>query len=210
MEGRSRRISGEHGAESQAGQRLRDSLGAHGLTEEEALHYDNPQISMDLHFTLATEEDAPAIAALRNAVADRLAREFGKGHWGYQVSVGGVRNGFKKSRVYVLRDGAALLATLRLIAKKPSEGEAPYFTPCRRPLYLYDMAVEPSRQRAGFGRLCIEEAIRIGREWPGDAIRLDAYDAPAGAGAFYEKCGFREAGRRTYFRSPIIYYEVFL
>ena len=81
------------------------------------------------------------------------------------------------------------------------------FTLCRKPLYLTDMAVHPHMQRNGIGRTCIEEAKRIVREWPGDAIRLDAYDADAGAGAFYRKCGFREVGRVTYRGTPLIYYE---
>jgi hypothetical protein len=44
----------------------------------------------------------------------------------------------------------------------------------------------------------------------GDAVRLDAYDAVAGAGPFYEKCGFREVGRATYRITPLVYYELTL
>ena len=40
-----------------------------------------------------------------------------------------------------------------------------------------------------------------------DAIRLDAYDAEAGAGEFYVKCGFREVGRVAYRGVPLTYYE---
>jgi ribosomal protein S18 acetylase RimI-like enzyme len=70
------------------------------------------------------------------------------------------------------------------------------------------MAVEPGLQRKGVGRSCIEEARRIVSRWPGDAIRLDAYDAASGAGEFYRKCGFREVGRATYRRAPLIYFEM--
>ena len=72
------------------------------------------------------------------------------------------------------------------------------------------MAVAPEMQGRGFGRLCIEEARRIGREWPADAIRLDAYDAAAGAGDFYRKCGFREVGRVVYRSTPLVYFEMLL
>jgi hypothetical protein len=48
------------------------------------------------------------------------------------------------------------------------------------------------------------------RAWPGDAIRLDAYDAEAGAGKFYAKCGFRERGRVVYRKTPLIYFELIL
>ena len=43
-----------------------------------------------------------------------------------------------------------------------------------------------------------------------DAIRLDAYDAAAGAGDFYAKNGFREVGRTKYRNAPLIYYELLL
>ena len=82
-----------------------------------------------------------------------------------------------------------------------------YFRECTRPLYLTDMAVAPGRQRQGIGRFCVEEMKRIAREWPADAIRLDAYDAEAGAGGFYRKCGFQEVGRVTYRKTPLIYFE---
>ena len=50
----------------------------------------------------------------------------------------------------------------------------------------------------------------VARAWPADAIRLDAYDADAGTGEFYRKCGFRECGRRVYRGTPLIYYELVL
>jgi len=68
-------------------------------------------------------------------------------------------------------------------------------------------AVDPSRQRRGIGRRLVAEAIAMAREWPADAIRLDAYDAPAGAGPFYAKCGFREVARVIYRTVPLVYYE---
>ena len=41
-------------------------------------------------------------------------------------------------------------------------------------------------------------------------IRLDAYDAPAGAGPFYSRCGFREMGRVIYRKVPLVYFEQLL
>jgi hypothetical protein len=56
----------------------------------------------------------------------------------------------------------------------------------------------------------MEQAAMVAKQWPGDAIFLDAYDAEAGAGEFYRKCGFREAGRATYRNTPLIYFELLL
>ena len=83
-----------------------------------------------------------------------------------------------------------------------------YFSQCNRPLYLASMAVAPDLQRQGIGRLCVEAAAKLVKQWPGDAIRLDAYDAVAGAGEFYRKCGFREVGRASYRNVPLIYFEM--
>ena len=109
-----------------------------------------------------------------------------------------------------MRRGDEIVATLRLATKKPWAIDTSYFTDCKRPLYLTDMTVAPSLQRRGVGRLCVDAARELARTWPGDAIRLDAYDAAAGAGPFYQKCGFREVGRVTYRGTPLVYFEMLI
>jgi len=161
-------------------------------------------------FALAVPDDAARIAELRNAAGEKLTREFGRGHWSHPVTADKVADGMERSCVFVLRERGRIVGSLRLHMRKPSEYDRPWFTRVRRPLFLYDMAVDPARQRRGLGRACIAGAIRVARAWPADALRLDAYDHAAGAGPFYVKCGFREASRRVYFRAPIIYYEMML
>jgi GNAT superfamily N-acetyltransferase len=166
---------------------------------------------IDLHPSMALEpatpEDAPAIAALRAAVARHLTARHGQGHWSSEGTEKGVLYGMKTARVYLIRGAQGALAVLSLATKKPWAIDPAYFTACKRPLYLTDMAVDPSMQRQGIGRLCLEEARRIALDWPADAIRLDAYDAAAGAGGFYRRCGFREVGRVVYRKVPLIYFE---
>jgi len=58
------------------------------------------------------------------------------------------------------------------------------FSKRERPLYLLAMAVEPDRQRHGVGRAMLEDVKRVAKAWPGDAVRLDAYNLPGGAGEF--------------------------
>ena len=161
-------------------------------------------------FALAMPEDLARIVELRNAAGEKLTREFGRGHWSHPVTPEKLASNMEKSRIYVLRERSRIVGTLRLQMKRPSEYDRAWFTRVRRPLFLYDMAVDPARQRRGLGRALVEGAIRVARAWPADALRLDAYDHPAGAGRFYEKCGFRETSRRVFFRAPIIYYEMLL
>ena len=160
-----------------------------------------------LTFRLAVEQDAPALAALHGAAADQLTRQFGEGRWSSRPTEGNVLRDIRTSRVIVACDAAGLAGTLRLATKKPWAIDPKYFTSVKRPLYLLSMAVAPSHQRAGVGRRLLDEALQIARAWPAEALRLDAYDAPAGAGEFYRRCGFTEVGRAEYRASPLIYFE---
>ena len=167
-------------------------------------------ISQHIAMSRAVESDAAELARLRTAVADRLTQEYGLGHWSLQVSEKGVLRGIQTSHVLVARSDSTIVGTLRLATKRPWAIDDGYFAPVHRPLYLVDMAVLPDVQREGIGRRLCDEARRIGRAWPADALRLDAYDHAAGAGEFYVKCGFHEVGRITYRRVPLIYYECLL
>ena len=158
--------------------------------------------------TIATADDAASIATLRTAVASQLTTTFGIGPWSTGATEKRVRFEMRRSSVYVARVRGRAIATLALATKKPWALDRRYFTPVKRPLYLRDMAVDPARQHTGIGRRCLEEAIAICRKWPADALCLDAYDAEAGAGEFYRKCGFTEVGRATYRNTPLIYFEM--
>ena len=155
----------------------------------------------------ATESDVVAITKLRAAVAHDLTNRFGHGHWSSTGTENGVRLDLRKPGLFVARRRRRIIATLRLSTKKPWAIDPAYFTDADHPLYLTNMAVEPDLQRMGIGRSCLADAIRIAREWPATAIRLDAYDADAGAGGFYARCGFREVARVEYRSVPLIYYE---
>ena len=158
--------------------------------------------------TVATADDADTVAALRNAVATALTKLHGVGHWSSVSSAKGVRGDMKRSTVYLWRETDAALATLQLATRKPWAIDRRHFTPVDRPLYLLGMAVDPAHQRTGVGRRCIDEAVVRCRAWPADALCLDAYDADAGAGDFYRKCGFTEVGRATFRNTTLIYFEL--
>jgi GNAT superfamily N-acetyltransferase len=165
---------------------------------------------MKLTFSIATQTDAPVLAALHCAVAEDLTQRYGRGPWSWRTTEKGVLHGMRRSRVLVACKGRAIVGTLHLPTKKPWAIDVSYFTPVEKALYLISMAVLPTMQRQGIGRQLIKEAVKQARAWPADAIRLDAFDAEAGAGAFYAKCGFREVGRVVYRKAPLIYFELVL
>ncbi len=166
--------------------------------------------TLQLRFRDATLDDVATIAALQNAAAGALAARFGAGHWSSLVTERGAALSQRHARVRLGRSGKRVLTTARLATKKPWAIDVSYFTPVKRPVYLTGMAVSVAHQGQGLGRLALEDACAVARSWPADAIRLDAYDAPAGAADFYLKCGFKERGRVVYRADPLVYYELLL
>lgn len=165
---------------------------------------------MSLRFRDATPADVPTIAALQNAAAGALTARFGPGHWSALASERGALLSQRHARVRIGREGKHILTVLRLAPKKPWAIDVSYFTPVKRPLYLIGMAVSVARQGEGLGRLALEDARTVATAWPADAIRLDAYDAKAGAGGFYASCQYVERGRVVYRGNALRYYELLL
>lgn len=156
---------------------------------------------------IAKPEDAAEIASLWVAASETLTAKHGEGPWSRQRTAKGVLYEMRSASVYVLRRRKQVIASLTLGMKKPWAIDRIYFSKCQRPLYLTSMAVAPDWQRQGIGRRCMDAVAKLVKQWPGDAIRLDAYDAPAGAGEFYRQCGLREVGRASFRNVPLIYFE---
>lgn len=166
----------------------------------------SPAVSIKLQ--IADPADAADIALLHVLADEKLTHIYGPGPWSRGMTEKGVRFAMRSSTVYVVRSQGKPTATLTLGKKKPWAIDPQYFNVCERPLYLTSMAVAPDFQGQGIGKLCIKAAIKTAQHWPADVIRLDAYDADAGAGEFYRKCGFREVGRAAYRGVPLIYFEL--
>jgi GNAT superfamily N-acetyltransferase len=160
-----------------------------------------------LSFRDATLADVGAIAALQNAAAGALTARFGPGFWSSLSDERGAAQSLHHARVRVGRDGKRIVTVLRLATRKPWAIDVSYFTPVKRPLYLTGMAVSVAHQGQGLGRLALVDACAVAEAWPADAIRLDAFDAAAGAGEFYVHCGFTERGHVVYKGDPLVYYE---
>jgi GNAT superfamily N-acetyltransferase len=145
---------------------------------------------------------------VRVAAADRLTRDFGEGHWSAQTHAGSVARDMAASRVLVARSGKTVVGTLTLQTKKPWAIDPDYFTTVKKAIYLINMAVAPDLQRTGVGRALLDHALQVATDIPVNAIRLDAYDAPAGAGEFYRKCGYTPKGGKVYRGVPLLYFEM--
>ncbi len=147
---------------------------------------------------------------MRNAATADLTERYGTGHWSTTVSPDSVARGIATSTVLVAVSHERVVGTLRLLKKKPWAIDLAYFHIVPHPLHLVDMAVEPGYQKRGIGRQLLEAARRTAEEMGADAIRLDAYDAAAGAGEFYVRCGYAARGGKQYRAVPLRYYELLL
>lgn len=165
---------------------------------------------MSLRQEVAVDADVPSILELRAAVADALTKRYGPGSWSRHSTEKGVRFEMHSPGFLVFRQRGKIVATLRLVTKKPWAIDLQYFKAVRKPLHLVAMAVMPTRQRRDLGRECMGAAVAFARQSAANAIRLDAYNAPAGAGEFYAKCGFQEVGRASYRGCPLRYFEMIL
>ena len=83
--------------------------------------------------------------------------------------------GWMSSRVVVARRQGRIIGALRMETKKPWAIDLRISPPVAKAVYLHDVNVDPRWQRSGIGRQLIERAKALAREWPVDAIRLDAY-----------------------------------
>lgn len=165
-----------------------------------------------LRFREATFDDAIRIATVRIAAARALTAQYGQGPWSSESTERGVLSGFRDATIVLAelpnaRGADEVVGTFRLSWRKPWALDKAYFTPVERPLYLTDMAVHPLHQRRGVGRALLVHAEEMARAFPADAVWLDAYDAEAGAGDFYARCGFHERGRKLYREAPLVYFE---
>jgi len=156
---------------------------------------------------LATTDDAAAIAEVITEAAQDLTDKHGHGHWSAVATKKGILSSMNKSKVLVAKADNTVVGSLRLTSGRPWVIDPAYFTPVHRPVYLVDMAVRPGYQRIGVGRALIEQAKVLAAALSGDSIRLDAYEGIAGAGGFYEKCGFTLMGQIMYKSVPHIYFE---
>jgi GNAT superfamily N-acetyltransferase len=163
-----------------------------------------------MRFRDATMKDVPVMAAMQNAAAGALTARFGAGHWSSLTTERSSELSLRHGRVRLGMIEKRIVTLLRLATKKPWAIDVSYFTPVKRPLYLTGMAVSVEHQGKGLGRSAIDDARQVARAWPADAIRLDAYNAEAGAGAFYTRCGFSERGRVVYKGDPLVYLELLL
>ena len=160
-----------------------------------------------LSFRFATQADVPELLELGLAIDADQAERFGDDRYATTLNKKAVACSLTASRTVVATRRGRIVATVKMETKKPWAIDLSYFTPACKAVYLHNVNVHPKLQRSGVGYQLMQRVKQVAKEWPVDAIRLDAYDGPSGAGPFYGKCGFTKLGHAVYRRVPLIYYE---
>jgi len=162
---------------------------------------------MKTEITPAALSDARALAALRTAVANGMTQKFGHGHWSACPSKAEVKRQLRASHVLVARREGEIVGTVRLARALPWAIDSIAFTQVTSALYVLGLAVALEARGLGVGRDLMEAAKEAARSMRAQALWLDAYEHSAGAGPFYQTCGFQMVGRTQYREVPLIYYE---
>jgi GNAT superfamily N-acetyltransferase len=163
--------------------------------------------SVELTIDAALESQVEELARLHALASADLTHKHGRGHWTSPLKPPAVLRGILTSHTFSARMAGRIVGTYRLATKKPWAIDTAYFTPVEKPIYLHSMAVLPPAQRRGIGRALVAHAKQHAANNGIDAIRLDAYDSPAGASRFYSACGFRSKGHVIYRTVPLVYFE---
>jgi ribosomal protein S18 acetylase RimI-like enzyme len=144
---------------------------------------------------------------LRTSVAEAMTLKHGEGDWSAIPNAAMVLRQLRASRVLLARRAAQILGTVRLTTALQTLLPSNNFTPVKHALYIFGLAVAPEVQGQGIGRALIDAAKDAARSSRADALWLDAYDHAAGAGPFYEKCGFKRVGTTSHNTVSLLYYE---
>lgn len=162
---------------------------------------------MDLTINGAQPGDAAEIAALRNRIADDMTVRYGEGPWSVHTSQPLVLKQMRASQMLVAKEGGEIVGNVRLVTPNLHAFDASAFTPAENPLYVLGLAVSSDCRKRGVGRMLMEAAERAGRERGAQALWLDTYEHAAGAGPFYERCGYRNVGPAPGAEIPLAFFE---
>jgi GNAT superfamily N-acetyltransferase len=165
----------------------------------------------DVKLRPAQADDVSRVRAIITAAASDLTARFGEGHWSHVRAAETLRKYVEQGTLYLIERDAALVGTLRLTDRKIPFYRGEWFAnPKAETGYLLDMAIDPAHQRRGIGRQAMTLAEDHARVRRLQAIRLDAYSGPAGAGGFYRKCGYRLTHRGEFNGVALEYFETLL
>ena len=144
----------------------------------------------------ATGKDLEELLLFYQRTAERMEKDgIRHWHWGLYPTAEMIRRDVENGSQYCLRSGGAIAAAAGITFGQEEAYDALSWTCGVHPGSFHRLAVDPSAQRTGLGRLMLEEIQRLLRDGGCDCIRCDTAEGNLPAVRFYEKQGFRRCGR---------------
>jgi GNAT superfamily N-acetyltransferase len=150
-----------------------------------------------------------ALHAILAVCGRELHLRFGLAHWDPPYPLEQLREEAGTRALYAVRDENDLpVATFTLGPTPIPAYPASLWTPGSEPaLYLNRLAVLPSLQGRGLGRLCMQEIESLARAGGYRALRFDALFEHPTLGAFYRSLGYAERGPFQIGPWPVVCFE---
>jgi GNAT superfamily N-acetyltransferase len=139
------------------------------------------------------DEVAPLHEILRACGAD-LAARLRLRHWDPPLPLEELREHARTREVYAVLDDDRPIGTFTVGLTPLPDYPGHIFSAVAPALYLNRLAVHPSAQHRGLGRVCMAEVELLARARGARAVRFDAVAAHAGLRAFYRQLGYLERG----------------
>ena len=157
----------------------------------------------DMEIIQATIQDLDELLSFYQCVADHMEeRSIRHWHWGRYPNEEMIREDVNAGNMYYLRtDGEISAAVVAMIGQEP-EYNGLSWTCGIRPGVFHRLAVHPSMQGAGLGGLVLDDVQQLLRRIGCDCVRCDTSERNGPALRFYEKLGFRRAGKMHWEGSP--------
>lgn len=166
---------------------------------------------MDVNIRKARLSDLKAICRVKKAAAEDLTARHGKGHWS-GINLGNVvKRLVQGDTLYVaeIDSGLTLVGTFTIDRVMPYFYDRKWFKKVGVNGFctVRSMAIDPAHQKKGIGREIMKGIELLARRNRLKSIRLDAYAGPAGAGGFYEKCGYKKVHKGKFRKIELEYFE---
>jgi GNAT superfamily N-acetyltransferase len=139
-------------------------------------------------------DDVELAHTLVAACGRALRERFGLRHWDPPYPRERMSEEATTREVWLVRDGAAAIATFTLGADPIPRYPDAVFDPTVPSIYLNRLAVAPPRWGHGIGRFCMREVEARARAVGARAVRFDAVAAYDVGLDFYRRLGYVERG----------------
>jgi ribosomal protein S18 acetylase RimI-like enzyme len=163
---------------------------------------------VELTFEQASPDDCEKLHAILTAAGLDMQQRWGLSHWvpAYPLSL--LRAAADAGRVYLVRSETNLVGTYTVGRDAPDYVPSDAWSAAGDPaLYVTRLAVHPTYQGTGIGRVCMRHIENEARREHLRAVRLDASAEHELLLRFYRDQGYQQRGRFQAYGTELVCFE---